>query len=629
MQRILTALFVITTIFFSANVNAQNTKIIKSKKIVQDINGNNYYLHTVKKGETLYSISKIYNTPIDSIGAHNNGLDGGIKIDQRIKIPIINGQIMTATPKDTIAPLGFTYHKVLTGETLYRISVKHQISVKKIKENNPKISDNIHPGDWLLIPSKETQKAAIAQEKYDSLVNYKIGWRDNYYRLTKKFNLNQAHLEQINPQLKEKGLIKGLMIKVPYGAKGLDMPEYNEVILDSIIPTQDTILTAVKRVCNGLGNNYQTYKIGLLMPLFTNLDADIRVDNDYMIKDLETYPSFRFIEFYQGALLALDSLKKQGFKVELFVWDTKASTHITDSICKLSDFANLDVVVGPFYSKNVKTVRPVAAKFNIQMIDLFSKDNITNDSIGEFIELRPSRKNEYNAMAKYINDSLSNAQVMILHAGRPTEINKLLQLKQSLTYSGSLIDSTRISIYKYQDGGLKTILNSMSNNKTYVIINLVDDEARISNFIRQVNIKQTRRKSINIDIIIMAEDRVWSKYKTLDINYLNNLKYTYTTDFYINYNDSVTVIPFNNKFYKTYSRMPSKLGYIGYDIFWFFGNALYDYGLSYPSKLNNLKYKTIHNKIELEKVNNVLYRNKSTNILQYKDLKIHNKRYNE
>ena len=629
MQRILTALFVITIIFFSGNLNAQNTEIIRSEKIVQDVNGNNYYLHTVKKGETLYAISKLYKVPIDSIGAHNNSLDGGIKIDQQIKIPIINGQAIITIPKDTIAPMGFTYHKVQVGETLYRISIKHQVSVEKIKENNPKITDNIHPGDWLLIPTKETQKAEIAQEKYDSLVEYKVKWLDNYYRLKKKFNLDQAQLEQINPQLKDKGVTKGLIIKVPHGAKGDTMPKYDEIVLDTIIPTQDTILNKVKRVNNQLGNNYQTYKIGLLMPLFTNLDEGIRVDNDYMIKDIETYPSFRFIEFYQGALLALDSLKKQGFKAELFVWDTKASTHITDSICQLADFANLDVVIGPFYSKNVKIARPITAKYDIQMIDLFSKDNISADSIGEFIELRPSRENEYSAMVKYINDSLSNAQIMILHAGRPSELVKLNQLKLALAYPDSLIDSTRITIYKYQNSGLKTMLNKIHNNESYVIFNLVDDEARISNFIRQVNIKQTRRKSINIDITIMAEDRVWSKYETLDINYLNNLKYTYTTDFHIDYTDSVMVIPFNNKFYKTYNRMPSKLGYIGFDLFWFFGNAMYDYGITYTYSLEDLNYKTMHNKIELKKVNSIFYRNINTNIIQYKGLKLHNKRYNE
>ena len=48
-----------------------------------------YKTHTIKQGETLYSLSKLYETTVNEIKQVNNGLQGGLKKGETIFIPIV------------------------------------------------------------------------------------------------------------------------------------------------------------------------------------------------------------------------------------------------------------------------------------------------------------------------------------------------------------------------------------------------------------------------------------------------------------------------------------------------------------------------------------------------------------
>lgn len=59
---------------------------IKISEKIETENGQRFYLHTVEKGQTLFSISKIYKVPIAEINADNPFLSSGLKLGQTIKI---------------------------------------------------------------------------------------------------------------------------------------------------------------------------------------------------------------------------------------------------------------------------------------------------------------------------------------------------------------------------------------------------------------------------------------------------------------------------------------------------------------------------------------------------------------
>jgi len=109
---------------------------------------NPFITHTVKKGETLYRIARKYNISIQDIYKYNNAdADDHLYIGQEIIVGLEkNGKI----------PLNFssknaTFHIVKPNENLYRISLKYNLTVLKLKKLNQLKTNSINIGQKLLI----------------------------------------------------------------------------------------------------------------------------------------------------------------------------------------------------------------------------------------------------------------------------------------------------------------------------------------------------------------------------------------------------------------------------------------------------------------------------------------------
>lgn len=99
--------------------------------------------HRVKKGETLSNIARNYGTSAKDLMKLNNLRSSKIKANQVLKIPPASGSTST----------NVLYHKVRSGDTLWKISRKYGVSVKALEQHND-LADGLHPGDRLVIPSK-------------------------------------------------------------------------------------------------------------------------------------------------------------------------------------------------------------------------------------------------------------------------------------------------------------------------------------------------------------------------------------------------------------------------------------------------------------------------------------------
>ncbi len=81
-------LLLVSILLAVAHAQAQdNLKAIRSK-VTEVIGGKEYYIHTVKKGQTLYMISKAYGADINEVIRENPEVKEGIKADQKIRIPM-------------------------------------------------------------------------------------------------------------------------------------------------------------------------------------------------------------------------------------------------------------------------------------------------------------------------------------------------------------------------------------------------------------------------------------------------------------------------------------------------------------------------------------------------------------
>ena len=165
--------------------------------IVETINGKKYYMHTVEKEQTLYSISKIYATTVNDIVIENPEAIDGIKPGQKLKIPV---------PKVTTAPTPPQVVKIFTkedsikyilvhiekGQTLYSLSKQYSVSTNDIQKLNPEIKDGLKDGQVLKIPRNKANSSVVKVDSVKTNLTPVVGVLVDTVKILKKSEYNIA-----------------------------------------------------------------------------------------------------------------------------------------------------------------------------------------------------------------------------------------------------------------------------------------------------------------------------------------------------------------------------------------------------------------------------------------------------
>lgn len=219
MNKIKIVLIFIYITTFSLSVYSQETTIKRSNNEVE-LNGNPYYIHIVRKGETLYAISKAYNVHVDSIKKDNLHLGDNLNANQFIKIRIHKSS------QDNKQQ--FVYHKVKKGDTPYNISVRYKVSLNDIYKYNPSAKVGIGIDEVIRIPlaikpntsnTDTTQLKTAKPESSDAYLVHKVEKKETIFGIAAKYLTTQEKLVALNPQLKEKSLQVGDELKIPVSEK--------------------------------------------------------------------------------------------------------------------------------------------------------------------------------------------------------------------------------------------------------------------------------------------------------------------------------------------------------------------------------------------------------------------------
>ncbi len=109
---------------------------------VQRIGEQSYILHEVDPKETLFGISRRYNSPVSDIVNANPLLKQGLKIGQTIKVPFVSMAEI---------PAGSVLHNVVPGETLFSISKKYGVTVESVMKDNGLKGNDLSVGQSLII----------------------------------------------------------------------------------------------------------------------------------------------------------------------------------------------------------------------------------------------------------------------------------------------------------------------------------------------------------------------------------------------------------------------------------------------------------------------------------------------
>lgn len=178
-----------------------------------DSNPSECVTYTVKKGDSLYSIAKQYNSTVDAIKRYNNLTSNNLSIGQKLKLPCY------MKDNDNTTMPNFVMYTVKTGDSLYSIAQQYNTTVDKIKSDNKLTSNTLSIGQVLMIADKTTDATVeecfgedeVLEEDY---VIYVVKPGDNLYSIARKYDTTVSELKRLN-NLTSNNLSVGQELKIP------------------------------------------------------------------------------------------------------------------------------------------------------------------------------------------------------------------------------------------------------------------------------------------------------------------------------------------------------------------------------------------------------------------------------
>ncbi len=351
--------------------------------------------YIVKAKETLYSIAKENDIKISDLEEANPFLKkDGLQPGQILKI-----MRYEEPPKVQIITNTFSSHEVVAGDTKYSISKKYGISIEELEKQNPEIIDNLPVGFKLKINSNDKDVAPTeiiypkTEAYHGNTLEYTVKSGETMYSLTNLLGLSEASLIGLNPSLKE-GVKEGMILKVP-------------ATLSFTKETKNSLKDLTKSI-----SNQERKELVLFLPFNAS-----KIQNDSVTSISERLKKDKFLnmtlDFYAGALMAIDSAKVLGMNLDIKIYDSQETKNSTSALSVIynNDFSSIDAIIGPFYQVNVEKVADALENKNIPVISPLSRDE--GKSYKNLFQAMPHADAIKGAMFSYMQSKNGNIIAVI------------------------------------------------------------------------------------------------------------------------------------------------------------------------------------------------------------------------
>ncbi len=557
--------------------------------MAQTHSSDSYFLHTITKGQSLYSIASMYNVTTADIIKLNPGSSEQIKAGERLKIPQKNAGSGQQT-----------FHTIQAGETLYKLTQRYGVTAQHICKANPGLSaENFRIGQVIVIPAQteSSEETIINEVKSAGAVSsastplkpkcrdmHRVERKETIYSISRLYGITEAELIAANPELRTEKLKKGKFLCIPYPSAGNNQKEQEQPVSPATIPTDNELFDKSKKE----NPKISTIKAAVMLPFMTdgsgNRDEQIRM-----------------VEYYEGFLMAVDSLKEKGVSIDIYTYDTYNNTSSVKSILAKDEMKNMNIIFGPAYPEQVKPVADFAKKNNIRLVIPFtSKGNevFNNPSI---YQINTPQSYLYSEVYEHFTRKFTNANVIFLDAedGDKDKADFIKGLKEEL--KGKHIPFTELKGEAITPESLKGVMNATLDN---VFIPTSGTNIALIKLLPQLIVTLRDNPDYRMQLFGYPE---WQTYTNDHLASFYELDTYFYSSFYTN-NLFPEAIRFSSAYRKWYSKDMSntfpKYGMLGFDTGYFFLKGLSQYGSNLEDKLNKVTVTPIQTGFKFERVNN-------------------------
>lgn len=540
-----------------------------------------YILHTIEKGQSLYSIASMYGVSKADIIRLNPGSDERIYAGHTLRIPRQGSNNQQET-----------FHTIKQGETLYRISQIYNIPSKDICDANPGLSaSNFRIGQVICIPAPkqdETSQQVLPSTDVSGIQGavqsrckdmHRVKRKETVFSISRAYQITEKELIAANPELQGKNKIKkGSFLCIPYTSSATLTPNTTP----QVIPSDSDLFNQNKNTTE----HFSSIQAAVILPFLNHADSKGE--------------SARMIEYYEGFLMAVDSLKRTGTSIDLYTYHAGNDASSIQNVLNKKEMQKMDIIFGPLQPQHIKPMAAFADKHKIRLVIPFtSKDNsvFSNPAI---YQINTPQSYLYSEVYDHFLRQFPNAHVIFIEASSGTreKAEFIKGLKDELRSRSIPVTSIK------EDTPMESMKTVLRKDRTNIFIPTSGNNLVLIKTLPQLTLLVRDNPDIPVHLFGYPE---WQTYTKDYLDTFFELDTYFYSSFYTN-----NLLPAAKNFTKNYrkwfgkemeERYP-KYGMLGFDTGYFFLKGLSKYGSDLENNLQKMDLVPIQTGFKFQRVNN-------------------------
>lgn len=472
--------------------------------------------------------------------------------------------------------------------------MKYNVSAKAICDANPGLSaENFRIGQVIRIPSTTEPQTMVPVETQSSTVvannnilgpvesrcrdMHKVKRKETVFSISREYGISEAELIAANPELKgENKIKKGTFLCIPY-----PKAQTEQNIQSQAIPTDSELFRENRKKTE----RFSTIKAAVILPFLDGVSKS---------------ESSRMVEYYEGLLMAVDSLKRTGTSIDLYTYNSGPESASLNSILGKSEMKDMDIIFGPLYQQHIKPLAEFAKKQDTRLVIPFtSKDNTVFQNPTVY-QINTPQSYLYSEVYDHFVRQFPNANVIFIEASQGTKDKAefIKGLKDELRNRSIPMKSLKEDVTVES---LKTVLRTDREN---IFIPTSGSNLTLIKILPQLTLLVREQPESRVHLFGYPE---WQTYTKDHLEAFFELDTYFYSSFYTN-----NLLPAAINFTKNYRRWYGKemderypkFGMLGFDTGYFFLKGLARYGSSFEKNMQGLDLIPIQTGFKFQRVNN-------------------------
>ena len=506
-------------------------------------------MHTVVRGETLFSIAQRHNTTVAEITRLNAGVEAGISEGQTLLIPQAQVQVVNEVRNE-----GVRYHVILPQETISSVARAFSLHPNDLIAANEGLTpETFSIGRIIRIPPPTPEVILPGHTRHV------VQPGETLFSISRLHNVEMEDITGANPAIASEGLRSDMVLQIPTGTLFASPAQL-------FLPNQQGVI-----------------RVGLLLP-FNDETGDGHL---------------RMQEYYEGFMLAVLRLREAGANIELLSFDIgrRDDTRRLEGILETIEWQSLDLIIGGTDDIHIRMLSDFARANNIKHAIPF-RQNVTEVQSNPQIFQVTAPPNIIDNRA--VNEFLRlhrESNIIFVTGGQNNQMSFVNQLQAELRRNNISFEALASNVLHAD------LFEKLSANRVNVVVPTSDEIELLRVVLNELDDIYDTNTGLTTRLFGYSR---WQTYSGL-IRRFHRFGTHIFSDFYVNPNAAGTR-EFMDNFRRWYGRAPMESfpswAIRGYDTGLFFLTALHRFGTDFEQHLHQLNVPTLQHPFHFERTNN-------------------------